>query len=237
MNKRGLLVLTVGAVALVLASGLFASNMGFKLNLGLDSPGSNGSATGVQDIALPYNQQTSLVTAADLRNDLNATVPGSVVSIGRFVKQLDALEVYSGGTTFPVPGSNVNFNLTPGEGLRLKVSAPLNYIVVGSHDPGLVVILNAPGSSGSASGQQLFSYPYHSTSATASDLRAEINAQGGGNAVVAIQRYVRTTDVLEVYSGGTTFPVPGSNANFALTPGSSYIVKVSSDVAFVPSHY
>jgi len=237
MNKRGSMVLTVGAVALVVASGLFASNMGFKLNLGLDSPGANGSATGQQDIALPYNQQTSLVTASDLRSDVNLTTPGSFASVARFVRQTDALEVYTGGTTFPVPGSNVNFNLTPGEGLRLKVAQPVNYIVVGSHDPGLVVNLNSPGSSGSASGQQFFAYPYHSTAATASDLRNEINAQGNGNAVVSIARLLRTTDALEVYTGGTTFPVPGSNVSFALTPGSSYVIKVQSDVAYVPSHY
>lgn len=237
MNKRGLVVLTVGAVALLVASGLFASNMGFKLNFGLDSPGSNGSASGQQNIALPYNQQTSLVTASDLRSDVNLTVPGAFTSVARFVKQTDALEVYTGGTTFPVAGSNVNFNLTPGEGLRLKVSQPVNYIIVGSHDPGLVINLNGPGSNGSASGQQFFAYPYHATAANASDLRNEINAQGGGSAVVSIARFVRTTDALEVYTGGTTFPVAGSNVNFGLIPGASYVVKVSSDVAYVPSHY
>jgi len=237
MNKRGLMVLSVGAVALVVAGGLFASNMGFKLNFGLDSPGSNGSSTGLQDVALPYNQQTSLVNAVDLRNDINLTVPGAFTSVARFVKQTDTLQVYSGGTTFPVPGSNENFNLVPGEGLRVKVGLPVNYIIVGSHDPGLVVNLNGPGSNGSATGLQDFAYPYHGTAATASDLRNEINGQGGGNDVVSVARFVKQTDTLEVYTAGTTFPVPGSNVNFALTPGVSYRVKVSADVPYVPSHY
>jgi len=242
MNKRGLVVLTVGAVALVVAGGLFASNMGFKLNYGLDGPGPQAPAlppTGIHDLALPYNQQTSLVTAADVRADVNATVPGSFASLARWVTQLDVQEVYTGGATFPQPGSNVNFNLTPGDGYRIKVSAPVNYIIVGSHDPGLVLNFIGPGPNAPAlppTGLQGFGYPYHATAATASDLRNEINAVVPGG-FVSLARWVYETDVQEVYTGGSTFPQPGSNVNFALTPGAGYRIKVSTDVAYVPSHY
>jgi len=243
MNKRGFAVLTVAAVALLVAGGLFASNMGFKLNLALDSPAFNGSATGLQDVALPFNQQTSLVSAIDIRADINATVPGAFKDVSRFVKQTDLLVTYAGLSSFPAVG-NTDFNLVPGEGIRIKVQAPVNYIIVGSHDPGLVVTLDAPGSNGSATGLQDYAYPYHSTAADAIQLRDEINAQAGNpNAVKDIAVFVRSNDSLVTYAGLSNFPAVG-NTNFPLTPGTAYRVKIRpvneggvASVPYVPSHY
>lgn len=232
MSKRNVTMVAMGAVVLLVAGGLYASNMGFKLNYTLSPPGINGSLSGTQSIALPYNQQTSIVKASDLRTDVNATVPSSFVSLSRFAKTTDSLVGYAGGA-LDLPA---DFNLTPGEGYRVQVAGAgaVNYIIVGSHDPGLVVNLDAPGTSGSLSGTNDFAFPYHGTATTASDLLNEINAQGAGvGTVVSVSRFNRTTDSLFGYAGGA-LDLPN---NFALTPGESYRVQVSTDVSYVPSHF
>lgn len=119
----------------------------------------------------------------------------------------------------------------PAEGYRIKLSNDVNYIIVGSHDPGLVVNLDGPGTNGSASGSQLYAYPYHSTANAASQLRAEVLAQGGGGISLSVSRFNSQTDALATYAGLST-------ANdFALTPGEAYVLKTSGDIAYVPSHY
>ena len=58
MSKRNYVVVAVAAAALLVAGGLFASNMGFKLNYVMDGPADNGSASGTQALALPFNQRS-----------------------------------------------------------------------------------------------------------------------------------------------------------------------------------
>lgn len=217
-------VVALSAIVLLVGGVVIASNMGFKLNKTLNGPGQNGSASGTQDVALPFNQQTSIVNASDLRADI--LVAGATgVSISRFNSTTDALNTYAG-----ISVAN-DFALTPAEAYRVKVSAGANYIIVGSHDPGLVVNLNGPGTNGSASGTQLYAYPYHSTANAASALRQEIIDQSGGGVTVSISRFNPTTDALNTYAGLSV-------ANdFALTPGEGYVIKTSGDIAYVPSHY
>jgi hypothetical protein len=217
-------VVALAAIVLLVAGVVVASNMGFKLNKPLEGPGTNGSASGTQDVALPFNQQTSLVNASHLHADIIAS-GGTGVSVSRFNPQTDALLTYAGVTT------ESDFALTPAEGYRVKLSNTINYIIVGSHDPGLVVNLDGPGTNGSASGSQLYAYPYHSTANSASQLRDEILAQAGGAAILSISRFNPQTDALLTYAGVTT------ESDFALTPGEAYIVKTSVDIAYVPSHY
>ena len=64
MRRRTYTAIAIGAVALLVAGGLFASNMGFKLNYRLDQTGDNNSFSGTSSIGLPYNQQTSLLKAS-----------------------------------------------------------------------------------------------------------------------------------------------------------------------------
>jgi len=226
MSNRKYAVVAIVAVAVLVAGGLFASNMGFKLNYPVDTVGTNGSFSGTNTLALPYNQQTNLVLASDLRADINATAGSSVVvSLSKFVKSTDLLQVYTGGS------AATDFALVPGEGYRLQVSADVNYIVVGSHDPGLTVNLDTVGTNGSFSGTSDFAFPYHGTASTASQLRDEINAQAGGSAVVSISKFVRGTDLLQVYTGGS------AATNFPLAPGQSYRIQVNQNVSYIPSHY
>jgi hypothetical protein len=197
-----------------------ASNMGFKLNYQLSGPGSSNSGTNT--LALPYNQQTNLLDAKNLIDDINAAAGSSVVvQVARFLKASDGTESYTGtsGTAFP---------LTPGEGYTVQVSQDVNYIVVGSHAPTLGLVLDGPATSNS--GTNSFAYPYHATAADAKDLIDDINAAAGSSVVVQVARFLKASDGTESYTGtsGTAFP---------LFPGQSYTVQVSSTVTYIPSHY
>jgi hypothetical protein len=121
----------------------------------------------------------------------------------------------------------------PGDGYIVSVTsvAPVNYIIVGSHNPSLTYPLDSPGTNGSASGTQLWSYPFHGLAAVAGDVIAEINTQGGGSVVASVSRYVRTSDSLESYTGF-------SGVDFAMTPGEAYVISMTGDVAaYIPAHY
>jgi hypothetical protein len=99
---------------------------------------------------------------------------------------------------------------------------------VGSHNPSLVVSLDAPGTNDSTSGTNDYSWPYHGTSTTAAELETEIENVVPGS-VVSISKWLRNGD------GLFTYPTP--DGDFPLVPGASYRVQVSSDVSFIPSHY
>jgi hypothetical protein len=217
-------VVALSAIVLLVGGVVVASNMGFKLNKTIVGPSVGVSASGTQDIALPFNQQTSLVNASQLRADIIAS-GATGVSVSRFNPVTDALQTYSGIS----PADD--FPLTPAEGYRVKVSTGSAYIIVGSHDPGLVVNLDGPGTNGSASGTQVYAYPYHSTSNAASALRQEILDQSGGGVSVSVSRFQPVSDSLKTYSGIS----PADD--FALTPGEAYVIKTTADVAYVPSHY
>jgi hypothetical protein len=221
--KRNHLV-ALGAIVLLVGGVVVASNMGFKLNKTLVGPTAAVSISGTQDIGLPFNQQTTLVKASDLRADIIGS-GATGVSVARFNPVTDALQVYAGTSVAD------DFNLVPAEGYRVKVTLGSAYIIVGSHDPGLVVNLDGPGTNGSKSGTQLYAYPYHSTANTASALRQEILSQAGGGVVVSVARFRPVNDALQVYAGTSVAD------DFALAPGESYVIKTSADIAYVPSHY
>jgi alpha-glucuronidase len=200
--------------------------MGFKNNYPLDPALTNGSLTGTQTLALPFNAQTNITNAEELINDINTVAGSSVVStVSRLVKSTDALETYTGF-------SGDNFAITPGEGYLVTVSGAVNYIIVGSHNPTLGLDLDPLGINSSASGTSLFAYPYHSTAGNAEDLINEINAHAGASVVSSISRFVRTTDSLESYTGF-------SGVNFGLSPGEAYFITVSGAGAgaWVPDHF
>jgi hypothetical protein len=222
MRNRTFWVTAIGLAALLVAGGLFASNMGFKLNYPLDASGVNGSLDGTNVISLPFNQQTNLVDADDLLQDINLS-PATVVQVCNFLKANNGKDCYTG-----VAG--VNFPLVKGEGYFVQVSPGGNYIVVGSHDPIKVVAFDASGTNGSLDGTNFFSWPYHSTLTDAVGLFDEITAQGGGGSVVQVCNFLKTNNGKDCYTGlaGTVFP---------LVPGEVYFVQVSSNVSYTPSHY
>jgi hypothetical protein len=225
MNRRTVIVVALGVVALLLAGGLYASNMGFKLNrtlLGLSNP----TPSAINTLGLPYFRQSGIDDAFQLLGDIEAGDTTRVTNIQRWNPTTDTLTVYAGAVTDPV-----GFPLEAGAGYFVVLgNSSLNYIVVGSHDPGLSLTLKGTGST--PSGINFFSYPYHSTAADALQLIADIE-DGDTTKVTNVQRWNPTSDTLTVYSGAVTDPVA-----FSLTPGDAYfIVMGGSDQPYVASHY
>ena len=226
MRKRAILVAAVGIAALLVAGGLYASNMGFKLNFLLEGPGT--TATGTTLMAMPYNPQTNIVNADTLLQDINAVAGSAVVgSVSKWVRSADGLVSYTGA-------AGTNFAIVPEEGYFVTVGQDVNYIVVGSHNPGLGVTFYGPGSTtpdgASATGTNTWAFPYHSTLTIAAELITEINAVGGG-AVASVSAWDKTADGLISYTGA-------AGTNFSLIPGQGYLVTVARDVTgYLPSHY
>jgi hypothetical protein len=219
-----LAALSIVAVgALVLAGGLVASNMGFKLNLPLVAASGGVSLSGTNFIGLPYNQQVGQVTARDLFLDI--ATGGAVQILNKHRKLDDQFEFYAfGGGSLPPNG----WNLQAGEAYIAKVGANQNYIIVGSHNPGLALNLVGAGA-GSLSGSNFYVHPYHGVAVTARDLFLEI----GGN-IQIINQHRKLDDQFEFYAfGGGSLPPNGWN----LKPGEGYIVKVGSNISLTPAHY
>jgi hypothetical protein len=228
MRKGTFVGAMVVALAMILtAGGLLASNMGFKLNYQLKAAGQTlpeggTSLTGNNTLGLPFNAQTGLTNASGLRNDIGAA---NTQSISKFLEASDSFQIYTG-----VKGSAADFSLLSGEGYFAKMGANVDYIVVGSHNPTFGVSLEPAGVGGSLTGNNLYSYPYHSTAASASALRNEI----GAASVQSVSKFLRASDSFQIYTG-----VKGSAADFTLNPGEAYFVKMGGAVAinYVPSHY
>jgi hypothetical protein len=232
MRKRMFIGALVAVLAVVLAGGLVASNMGFKLNYTLVAAGQavpegGVSKDGTNDISLPDFPQSGMVTANDLRLDIGAPANGGIT---KFLRATNATQTYTG------KGAVANFNLVPGDAYRVRVTgaANVNYIVVGSHNPSLSHTLIAAGQpvpegGNSKDGTNTYNYPYHSVAATANDLRLEIGAPANGG----VSKLLRATNTTQTYTG------KGAVANFNLVPGAGYTVRVTgvSNVSFVPNHY
>ncbi len=214
MIKRCLTLIAVGVFVLGFGATLVARNMGFRLTVALDGPGTNLSGTNL--ISLPYRQRTDLVSAADLLADIGSTA----VSIQMFVNSNDGIMTYDGF-------SGTAFALTPGEAYLVQVSSDTAYVVVGTHDLALSITLDGPGAS--QSGTNSYAMPFHGVPATADDLLNEINAAAGANVVAGISRFVGTCDALFTYSS--------AGPAFSLESGKGYFIHVTSDVTFVPAHY
>lgn len=232
MRQRALIVSAVAVVAVLVAGSLFASNMGFKLNFGLEKQGTavpvtgGNSRSGLQWMAVPYNQQTNLINAFDLITDMGGT--GIIAQVGQYVRSLDIAAAYTGT-------SGTAFNLVPGDAysVQLQAAAPatLSYIIVGSHNPGLGINLLAQAPGVSRSGSQLWSYPYHSTNNDALQLINEINAFNGAGTVVQVGQYIQSIDAFAAYTGT-------SGTAFQLLPGQGYNIQVSTNVTgWNPSHF
>jgi hypothetical protein len=184
--------------------------------------GRGGSLSGTNTLALPFFRQVGLDDAKQLIDDIEQGNTALVSNVQRFSSATDAFTVYDGA-------SGTAFALSAGEGYFVKLGAAnVNYIVVGSHDPGQVVVLRGTGNS--LSGTNLYAYPYHSTAADAKQLIDDIE-QGNTALVQNVQRFSPASDSYSVYDGA-------SGTAFALTPGEAYVVKVgAADINYVPSHY
>jgi hypothetical protein len=207
-KKRTLtaLFLVAGAVA-VLAGGLMASNMGFKLNRQLLV---TGTASNTNTLALPYNRQVGIDTAKDLFLDIG---PANVQLVQKWNIATDSTQSYSYGSP--------DFPLAAGEGNFVKMNADTNYIVVGSHDPSATISLVA----GVGSGTNLYAHPYHGVASTAKELFLEIDP----TRVQLVQRWNPATDSTQSYTYGSP--------DFPLVPGEAYFLKMNTSYPYPPAHY
>jgi hypothetical protein len=227
MSRRNVIVALCAAAVLLAGGGLYASNMGFKLNYSFLQA---GTASGTNTLALPYNRQIGIDNAEQLLNDINTTgTPvGKAVNVQRYVSATDAVVLYSKAPTDPAP-----FLLETAIGYFVKVSANTSYIVVGSHNPAYQHTFLGIGPA--ATGRNFFATPYHSTRIDAAQLFDEINLTGSPtNQVANLQRYLVATDAVLLYS-----KAPTDGPAFPIVPGEAYFVKLSgaSNVLYTPSHY
>jgi len=221
MNKKTFFGAMAVATAVALTgSALVASNMGFKLNYSLTKSAVGISKTGTNTLALPDNRQAGLNTSKNLMDDIGFA---NVLSVQKFLEATDGLQVYTG-----VKGGAADFALTAGDGVFVKMSADVPYIVVGSDDPALAYSLNQSQVGVSKTGTNFFAYNYHQTAATSKTLMDDI----GFASVLSVQKFLKLTDGLQVYTG-----VKGGAADFALVPGEAYFVKMGTTVNYTPSHY
>jgi hypothetical protein len=142
----------------------------------------------------------------------------NVAQVQKFLPNGDAFQSYGLGST--------DFPLAAGEGYFVQMIQDLNYIIVGSHDPGAAIPLNAQGAT-STTGQNLFAPPYHATASMASELFGEL----GYLNVVAIQSFSSAPP------GDSTTNYGLGSLDFPLNPGEAYFVQMIQDLSYTPSHY
>lgn len=233
-STRLSLYIACASIVFCACSWLWAGTPQFNLPYDLFAAGSGpapGANSGTNSIALPYDFSAMGITdACELRDYVNAAAGSAVavVSISRFLPDFDALQTEA-GSCGPRGGGVTNFALSSGESYRIVVSQDVTVPLIGDHDPGFVRFLDSRGSNGSNSGINAVAVPYNSVAASASELRDEIDAQAGTNAVVSISRFQITSDSLLTYTGAS------SATDFPLVDGEGLRIQVRESVAWVPA--
>jgi len=213
MRTKILLLLAAVAMLLVGVTAV-GSNMGFKISIPLYA--TSGTHTGANFIALPYynSYATASVAFADIPN---------CAELDLYDDATDTYRIYDGvfnTDDFPIATGGT---LDQATAVVVKVSADTNWVVVGSHAPSLAVPLYA--TSGTHTGANWRSVPYHTTKTIASELFAEITN------CAELDLYDDSTDTFRIYDG--VF----NTDDFPLTAGKAVVIKVSADQTWTPAHY
>jgi hypothetical protein len=117
----------VAVLAVVLAGGLTASNMGFKLNYALIAggqpvPEGGVSLNGSNWYNYPYHSVAA--TANDLRLEIGAPANGG---IAKLLRASNLVQTYTG------KGTGANFNLVPGAMYRVRITGATNISFIPNH--------------------------------------------------------------------------------------------------------
>ena len=205
---RNRMILAV-AMVLILAIGLAAGSHIFESTVNIPLMRSQN-----KNISLPYN--CSYVNAQQLRNDI-VLAGGGAVNV--FNWNGLAWQRYSGGGV-----GQINFTITPGVGYQVMVTEDVTtWNVTGTHNPAVSISLIA-------NVKKVVSIPYTTSSTTAALLRNEIVAAGGTG--VSVYDYDGATGKYKKWCGGGI-----GQENFAVTPGTAYVVKSTSNVsAWFPAY-
>ena len=201
MKNRTILAI---ATALILAVGLTATNHVLE-----DSTTIHLQAYTTKLISLPYNYSLPAPTAYYLRQAI-MDAGGTAVNVYNWSGT--AWQRFAGGGV-----GQPNFSIVPGTGYMVISMSYVEWYVEGTHNPAVSISLTA-------NVKKVVSIPYTSPSTTAALLRNEIVAAGGTG--VSVYDYDGATGKYKKWCGGGIGQV-----NFAVTPGTAYVVKSTSNVA------
>lgn len=195
MRNKALLLI-VPSLVLAVSTITLGSNMGFKISIPLKADVPNY-------VSLPY---CTSYTDARL---LFADIP-NCQQVARMVPGTGRIEHWPG------PRAR-NFRIRPGEAYVVRVRRNCIWVVVGSHDPRVQIVLKA-------GGPNLVSIPYNTRALTANALLAEIPS------ATRIAAY-------DPKSGQWRECSQVQPASFALEAGDGLLVYVQHDSLWVPSHF
>lgn len=228
MSTKVKLVLVICSV--FVAAIALGSNMGFKLNYPLVT---NTASNNLNWVALPYFYQTN-PTSQTICTDIGDSGGAGDCPINTATQVVwfdTANNAYA--TTYSCAGKNA-FNLVPGRGYQVAVTAACTWKMVGSHDDtydttqGISFYANT-----AANNLNWIGIPYHTTAVDSAALCTQINAACSNIATQVV--YFDTAN--NAYS--TTYSCGGKNP-FNLVPGMSYQVAVTAASAancWHPAHY
>jgi hypothetical protein len=196
--KRNVLLVLAAVAVLAIGSAAIASNMGFKISIPLTAGGANNW------VAIPY--YNSYANAAAVFNDVTGAS-----QVSRWDNTAGAFQTWTGAR-------GTNWNVTAGEAFLVKVSAATNWIVVGSHNPGLALTLAAAGAN------NWVALPYHTTATNAATIFNQVPSAS------QVSRWDNTAGGFQTWTGAR-------GTNFNLTAGEGILVKVSANSTWTPAHY
>lgn len=182
-------------------------------------------------IALPRVVNSPPIEGAE---DLFAALGGAAVvnSVGKFDTATGSVLTWDGAVCSSTPELGCGdacfcIDTPSGQGFVVDLAAATTFQVEGFDGP-LEIDLTAPGDGTppSSAGQHDISLPMRTPLNTASDLRDDIDNQGGTG--VSVSHWVAATDSLITYAGAST------ESDFALTPGFGYRVQVASSLVYNP---
>jgi len=179
-------------------------------------------ATGMHVISLPRDIVRPRITNA--KELVQALEPDALepVFAARYLPTTDDWNVWAKDAAAPP------FAIDPFEGLAYLVfvaDGPGQFVLDG-FDCSSDVFLDAPGSNGSATGMNVISLPFSSGFGNASDLLDDINAIGP--VATSVSRFLTASEALQTYTGVT-------GADFAITPGEGYFVRVTTSTNYKPN--
>lgn len=229
ISSRSKWVITATVAVAVVAGGLaLGSNMGFKFNAQVVA-GVGTSPKFDNWIALPDNNPYNKANNVCQQLGLTSTGANSgrgVVS--RLTASSGAFQNYTCGTA--TIGA---FALIQGEAIKIRNSATVNSIVVGSDNPNNTISI-AAGVGVSPKFDNWVSVPYHTTAVKASDLCADmgLTATGANAGRGVVSRLTASSGAFQNYTCGTA-----TIGAFAVTVGEGIKVRNNAAKSWLASHF
>lgn len=229
-THRGAKWVVAAAAMVVLAGGLVTgSNMGFKFNALIDTPGGNPAPAGSNRLSFPlnnpYGDSQGVCDQLGLEPVTGTVIDFDPLGGGGF----GAFRTHFCGNGL------TNFSLVKGRGLFLgdpNGFAGGSAIIVGSHDPTFVYNLEAL-CTPAPCGNNWISNPYHATTVTAQDVCDDIGLPAGD----------RVSDFDPNGPGGLGFGSFNTHfcgnglTDFTLTVGRALLIQSTAATAWIPSHF